>query len=93
MLLVVLTGCRIFIHYLKFLRSGNFLVPIAFGLSIVWGIFILDQYKISITRNPSYFLMIWMLLGLTHAVANSMHEPKKSNELLQPESKGGASDI
>lgn len=73
-LIVILTGSRIFIYYLKSLRSKHFLMPIAFGLSIVWGIFLMDQYKISITRNPSYFLMTWMMLGLTHSISNSIRK-------------------
>lgn len=79
-LLLFTTGLRIYISYLKNRRSDHFLVPIALGLSVAWGVFLLDQYKISVTRNPSYFFLTWMWLGLTHAVANSMHHASsKSN--------------
>jgi len=79
-LLVMATGVRIFIYYLKNKRVSNALVPVALGLSVVWGAFLLDQYKISVTRNPSYFFLIWMLLGWTHAVANSLRSSVGNNE-------------
>lgn len=73
-LLIMATWLRIFISYFKNKKLPNALVPIAMGFSIIWGVFLLDQYKISVTRNPSYFLMVWMLLGWTHAFANSMRK-------------------
>lgn len=71
-LLVFGAGLRIYLCYLKARRLNHFLVPIALGLAIVWGVFLLDQYKISVTRNPSYFILTWFWLGWTHSVANSM---------------------
>lgn len=73
-LLIVGTGLRIYLCYLKARRLNHFLVPIALGLAIVWGVFLLDQYRGSATRNPSYFLLTWFWLGWTHSVANSMHQ-------------------
>lgn len=72
-LIVFLTGIRSYIYYLKIRKLNSFLVPIALGFAMLWGIFLLDQYKISITRNPSYFLLTWMWLGLTHATVNSIN--------------------
>jgi hypothetical protein len=71
-LIILTTGLRIFITYFNNKRVSNALVPMALGFSVIWGVFLVDQYKISITRNPSYFLMIWILLGWTNALANSM---------------------
>lgn len=72
-LLVFGAGLRIYLCYLKARRLNHFLVPIALGLAIVWGVFLLDQYRGSATRNPSYFLLTWFLLGWTHSVANTLH--------------------
>lgn len=81
-MLVFGTCLRIYARYLKARKLNHFLVPIALGLAIMWGIFLLDEWKISATRNPSYFLITWMWLGLSHSVANSLrretYKPKKS---------------
>jgi len=81
-LLILGSGFRIYIYYLRNKRLNHYLVPIALGLSVVWGIFLIDQYKISVTRNPSYFLLTWMLLGWTHAVANSLRQLKKKENII-----------
>jgi hypothetical protein len=80
-LLVIATGLRIFLSYFKKRGNSNPFVPIALGFSVIWGVFLLDQYKISVTRNPSYFLLIWMLMGWTHSLANSMRgiDDKRQN--------------
>lgn len=72
------TFLRIYISYLRSRKLNHFLVPVALGFSMMLGVFIIDQYKISATRNPTYFVMIWMLLGLTHSVANSLRSINKS---------------
>ncbi|MGV7224310.1 MAG: hypothetical protein ACQ9MH_22695 [Nitrospinales bacterium] len=77
-LLLILTGFRIYMCYLKNRKLDHFLVPIALGFAVVWGVFLLDQYKISVTRNPVYFFLTWMLLGWTHALANGMSRDKLS---------------
>jgi hypothetical protein len=72
LLLILITEGRIVTNYLTAKRFDHFIVPVAFGFSICWVIFLLNEYKISVTRNPQYFLLIWLLLGLTHSVANSI---------------------
>jgi len=76
--IILLTGLRIYISYFRGKKYNDLLFPISYGLAIIWGIFLLDQYKISVTRNPSYFLIIWMLLGFSHAVAKAIQENTKS---------------
>lgn len=73
LLIVIFTAGRVYRCYLRTRRFRHFLIPISLSLSVVWAVFLLDQYKISITRNPSYFLFIWMLLGWTNAVVNSIY--------------------
>jgi len=73
-LLLLHAGLRIYMCYVRARKLNYFLTPIALGLAIVWGIFLLDQYKISATREPCYFFLTWILLGWTHSVANSICE-------------------
>jgi len=79
-LFIIATGVRIFRSYFKSKGRSSALVPLSLGFSVIWCVFLLDQYKISVTRNPSYFLLIWILLGLTHALANTM---QKDNHKLK----------
>lgn len=72
-LIVVMTGLRSYRCYFRTRKLGDTLVPLALAFAVIWGIFLADQYKISITRNPNYFLMIWLLLGFTHAIANTLY--------------------
>jgi hypothetical protein len=74
-LLLLGTAVRIYLKYLgSAKRAGSYLIPIALGFSLLWGIFLIDQYKIGATRNPNYFLLTWMWLGITHAIANGIRD-------------------
>jgi len=68
--LVLCTGLRSYMCYLKYRQINHYLVPIALGFAVVWGVFMIDQYKITVTRVPCYFLLTWFWLGWTHSVAN-----------------------
>jgi hypothetical protein len=71
-LILVGAAFRSFFYYMKYRKLDHWLVPFALGITVAWGVFILDEYKITVTRNPSYFFLFWMWLGLTHAVMNSL---------------------
>ncbi len=73
-LLVFGTGLRSYLTYFRLRKLNHYLVSFALGFAMLWGIFIVNQYKISLTRSPSYFFLIWMLLGFTHAIVNSSKE-------------------
>jgi hypothetical protein len=70
-LLVVGTALRIYSSYFHAKHMDHYLAPVALAFAVLWGIFLIDQYKISATRNPSYFLLTWFWLGWTHSVANT----------------------
>ncbi len=72
-LLVIFTALRAFRCFLRNRRQRHYIVPIVFGLAIAWGIFLVDQFVISVTRNATYFLLTWILLGLTHALINALN--------------------
>jgi hypothetical protein len=72
-LLVIFTGLRALRCFLRNRRRRHYLVPVVFSLAIAWGIFLADQFIISVTRNATYFLLTWILLGLTHALINALN--------------------
>lgn len=73
-LLIVGTVFRSYICYVRYRKFGHLLVPITLGLAVIWCVYLLDQYKITVTRNHSYYLLTWLWLGITHAVINSLHQ-------------------
>jgi hypothetical protein len=72
-LLVIFTALRALRCFLRNRRRRHYLVPIVFGLAIAWGIFLADQFIISVTRNATYFLLTWILLGVTHSMINALN--------------------
>jgi len=70
---VLFTGIRAYRCYWRNRKRSHYLVPIALGFAIVWGVFLFDQFKVTLTRNPSYFLLTWFLLGWTHSVVNCIN--------------------
>jgi len=75
-LIVLFTGIRAFSCYIKMHHFDHYLVPITLAFALIWGLFLLDQFVISVTRNPSFFLLTWFLLGWTHAVVNTINHYK-----------------
>ncbi|MBN2400394.1 MAG: O-antigen ligase family protein [Candidatus Aminicenantes bacterium] len=72
-LLVIYTSLRAFRCFLRNRRRRHYMVPFVFSLAIAWGIFLADQFIISVTRNATYFLLTWILLGLTHSMINALN--------------------
>ncbi|NQU05951.1 MAG: O-antigen ligase family protein [Calditrichaeota bacterium] len=81
-LFILGTGLRVFGCYLRIKKSYHYLVPITLAFTMLWFVFLLDQYKISITRNPNYFLLTWFWLGWTHSIVNTI-ESKLPNSGIQ----------
>lgn len=76
LLIVIGTLLRIYLLYIymRAKRTDHLLSALALGFSLMWMVFLIDQYKISVTRNPSYFMLTWFFLGMTHAVANTIRD-------------------
>lgn len=51
---------------------STFLVPVAIGFGALWVAFLVDQFKISMLRNPNYHMMFWVWLGMTMAVIRTL---------------------
>ena len=77
LLLVFGTGLRSYIWHFRTRKLGSPLSALALGFAIIWGVFMLNEYKIGATRNHTYFLLTWMLLGLTHAIVNGLRREKE----------------
>jgi hypothetical protein len=71
--IVFFTGLRSFICYMRNRNSDNYLIYISLGFSILCAVFLIDQYKISVTRNPSYYLLTWFFFGFAHSVVNTIN--------------------
>ncbi len=68
---------------LKIIYSSIYFKPFYFYYILVmplfWSIFLIDQWKISILRNPNYHMIIWIFMGLNYAMINNFkNEIKKS---------------
>jgi len=57
----------------------TFLVPVAIGFATLWGVFLVDQFKISVLRIPTYHMMFWIWLGLTLAVVRTLTVQARSS--------------
>jgi len=44
------------------------------GFSLFWFVFLVDEYKISILRNPNYHMLFWIWLGLSNALLKTIRQ-------------------
>jgi len=72
LLLILITATRLVLTAWKYRREKTYLPVIALGFSVFWMIFIIDQYKISVLRNPNYHMLFWIWLGLSNAIVNTL---------------------
>ena len=38
------------------------------GMACVWLMFLIDEYKINALRSNNYLLLIWIFIGISHAL-------------------------
>lgn len=70
--IIILTQWRLFKVSLKFRQNINFLIVVALGFTLFWGIFLIDEFKISILRNPNYHMIFWIWLGLSNSITKTI---------------------
>ena len=82
--MIALTAYRVFAASLKYRTRKSFLIVLAVGFTMFFGVFLADQYKLSILRNPNYQMMFWIWLGLANSVVKSIRceKPEKSEAVL-----------
>jgi hypothetical protein len=71
--MILLTGYRLATTALRHRKRKSYLVVLTAALAIFWFVFLADQYKISILRNPAYQMMFWIWLGLSNALLKTIH--------------------
>lgn len=79
LLMIFITFFRVFNISLRYRNRKSYLLPIALGFTMFWFVFLVDQYKISILRNPNYHMMFWIWLGLTNAIVKTIRIKKIEN--------------
>jgi len=65
---------KLLVICIKNRRNKSYLVILALGMGIMWCIFLIDEYKISILRNSNYQMIIWILLGLSYSLTKSFNK-------------------
>jgi hypothetical protein len=84
--IILVTFFRLLSVTLKYRKQKSFLVVLSFGMTIMWGAFLIHEYKISILRNANYQMLFWIWLGLSASLVKTIKEKwqvsDKSNYLL-----------
>ena len=70
--IIILTLFRLLLVTLKYRKEKSFLLVISFGLTVMWGTFLIHEYKISILRNANYQMLFWIWLGLSASVVKTI---------------------
>ncbi|NOU13654.1 MAG: hypothetical protein HOO92_06755 [Methylococcaceae bacterium] len=78
--MIVVTGFRLFTLILKHRRRKGFLMVLAIGFTMFWAVFLVNEYKISIFRNPNYQMLFWIWLGLSNSIINNIKSEVKSEK-------------
>jgi hypothetical protein len=79
--MVVITWYRVFAASLKYRNRKSFLIVLSVGFTMFFGVFLIDQYKISILRNPNYQMMFWIWMGLANSVVKSIRYEKQGESV------------
>lgn len=77
--MIVITGFRSFSVAMRYRRRKSFLIALAVGFSIFWLVFLINEYKISIFRNPNYQMLFWIWLGLSNSIIKTIRYEKSNN--------------
>lgn len=59
---------------IKYRKEKSFLMVLSFGFTVLWGAFIVHEYKISILRNANYQMLFWIWLGLSSSLVKTIRE-------------------
>ena len=70
--MVVVTGFRAVTTSLRYRQRKSFLIPMSIGFAMMWGVFLTNEYKITVLRDPNYYMIFWIWLGLTNAVIRTI---------------------
>lgn len=74
--MIVVTGFRAFKTSLRYRKRKSFLIPLAIGFAMLWGVFLTNEYKITVLRDPNYYMLFWIWLGLANSVVKTIRYQK-----------------
>lgn len=72
--LILLTLSRLVMVTIKYRKKESYLLVLSLGLSVMWGVFLIHEYKIGMLRNSNYQMMFWIWLGLSSSVVKTIKE-------------------
>lgn len=75
--MIVVTAFRSFTTSMRYRRRKSFLIVLAVGFTMFWGVFLMNEYKIDILRNPNYHMLFWIWLGLANSVIKTIRYEKQ----------------
>lgn len=81
--LIILTGLRSFGTSIRYRQRKDFLQVLTIGFTVFWLIFLINEYKISIFRNPNYQMLFWIWLGLSNSVIKTIRQYNYNNKLIK----------
>ena len=93
--MIVITASRLLGVSLRYRNRKSFLIVLAVGFTMFFGIFLIDEYKISILRNPNYHMLFWIWLGLANSVIKTIRYEKfeQTITVLSPRQSGNKINI
>lgn len=75
--LILLTMHRLVMVTIKYRSKQSYLIVLSLGLSVMWGMFLIHEYKIGMLRNSNYQMLFWIWLGLSSSVVKTIKEKWK----------------
>jgi hypothetical protein len=87
--MIVVTAFRSFTTSMRYRRRKSFLIVLVVGFTMFWGVFLMNEYKIDILRNPNYHMLFWIWLGLANSVIKTIRNEKQVTSSTAPSSRTG----
>lgn len=72
--MVLFTSFRSLLISIQFRKENNWLLALSFGFTVFWLMFLVNEYKITILRNPNYQMLFWIWLGLSNSVIKTIKQ-------------------
>lgn len=90
--MIVVTWTRSARVSLKYRKRKTFLIVLSVGFTMFWGVFLTNEYKISMMRIPNYEMLFWIWLGLSNSVIKTIrYEQGMQTPAAQSPGKAGES--
>ncbi|MEI6269351.1 MAG: hypothetical protein WCP01_10760 [Methylococcaceae bacterium] len=77
--LILVTMHRLVMVTIKYRNKQSYLIILSLGLFVMWGMFLIHEYKIGMLRNSNYQMLFWIWLGLSSSVVKTIKEKWQVN--------------